>query len=165
MRDGEMRSVLTLLEIGLCGSLFSQGDLDHLKKQSYLGLYNSHPFNCDSIGDDETTTLHDRICENLRLQRSDSMLRAYYDSVVVEIRKIDADTLLKRFEELQGSWREFRDEQCKYIVADVINGSVVYYDEGVSNNSSAAAYMFEMRKLTDIRVEELKRLVAFYRLE
>lgn len=146
-----MRISLVLTVLLLSGASHAQGDLVYLKQMEYLNLYRAHPFDCDSLGDDESTTLHDRICENLRLQRSDSLLKVYYDSLVVEIRKVDADSLLGAFDELQRAWREFRDRHSQVVGGDIVG------------NSSAAAVMFEMRKLTEIRIEELKRLLARYR--
>ncbi|MFZ1687658.1 MAG: lysozyme inhibitor LprI family protein [Flavobacteriales bacterium] len=145
-----MKIGTVLLALLLSDSCSAQGDLSYLKDMDYLEFYRAQPFNCDSLGDEEATTLHDRICENLRLQRSDSLLNVYYDSLVVEIRKVDGDTLLGTFEELQRTWREFRDRHCRVLIGDIVS------------NGSAAAVMFEMRKLTEIRIEELKRLLARY---
>lgn len=138
---------------GLCISLHAQGDLGYLNTQTYLDRYRAHPFNCDSLTDDLVNTMTDRICANLRLQRSDSVLKVYYDSLAVELRKVGDDTLLIAFEDLQRSWRKYRDRHCDVQIGEIVG------------NGSAAGYMDEMRLLTEIRIEELRRLLALYRYE
>jgi uncharacterized protein YecT (DUF1311 family) len=144
-------SIMMLLCMMLVRPAYGQGDLSYLKNIAYLDIYYDHPFNCDSLADDQVSTMTDRICANLRLQRSDSLLTLYYDSLLVETRRIGGDTLRRAFDELQRSWRTYRDEHCKALVGEV------------TGNWSAAAFMDEMRALTDIRIEELKQLLELYR--
>lgn len=148
-----MRSHIAVVFFVLCTSVQAQGDLEYLKTQLYLDHYRTHPFNCDSLTDDLVNTLTDRICANLMLQRSDSLLKVSYDSLVVKLREVGDDTLVTAFENLQRSWRQYRNRHCDVQIGEIVG------------NGSAAAYMHEMRLLTDIRTEELKRLLTLYRYE
>ncbi len=148
-----MKNIITILLTLTIGTCFGQGDLNYLKKNSYLNEYYINPFDCDSLQEDGVTSIQDRICANLKLQETDSILKIYYDSVRAEIVVNNNDSLSQSFELLQKSWRQFRDIHCEALYG------------GYSTSAGAVIYMDEMKKLTKIRIEEMKGLLKIYRNE
>jgi hypothetical protein len=146
-------SLFLLFSIFLC--TYAQGGLEHIKKQSYLQLYNG--FDCDNIPDELYSTLSEKICANLALQRSDSILVLYYDSLKVELEAFGGPALVLQFDSLQTSWRSFRDTHCTIIWNK--------YEGCGGCNLRATHYMTVMRELTDLRIATIKEWLALYRRE
>lgn len=129
----------------------AQGDLSYLKNLEYLRIYRAQPFNCDSLSNAQVNTMTDRICANLQLQRSDSILKVEYDRLLVEVERVGGDSLVTTFNDLQYAWRTFRDRHCKSVAPEI------------TGNASATEWMNEMRRITDIRTAELRQLYSLYR--
>lgn len=129
----------------------AQGDLDYLKDNVYLKHYYDRPFDCDTLRADGVSSLEDRICANLRLQRADSVLKVYHDSVRVEMLRYEGEVLVESFDLLQDAWRYFRDTHCNSLYG------------GYGTSTGAVLYMDEMRRLTEIRIAEMKGLLRVYR--
>ena len=132
------------------GTSFAQGDLSYLKNNVYLDYYYEQPFDCNTYTEDGVNSIHDRICSNLQLQKTDSILKIYYDSVCVELGKFNSDSLILSFELLQENWRHYRNMHC-----DQLHG-------GYQTSLGAVLYMDEMRKITEIRIVEMKYLLGLY---
>lgn len=146
-------SGLLLLLIPVFGH--TQGGLDHIKNQSYLQMYKG--FDCDSIPDEMYSTLSEKICANLALQRSDSVLVLYYDSLKIELEAFGGLVLVEQFDSLQASWRSFRDKHCKIIWNK--------YEGCGGCNLRATHYMTAMCELTDLRIATIKEYLTLYRRE
>ena len=138
-------------------NLSGQGGLDHIKNQKYMKYYDLLNINCDSIPDSLASMLTYRICANIKLQKSDSILTLYYDSLKTEMFKFGGNIMVQEFDSLQFAWRNYRDSHCKVIWDK--------YKDAFSGHMRAIHYMDEMKKLTDIRISEIKRLIYFYREE
>jgi uncharacterized protein YecT (DUF1311 family) len=140
-------TILFALSVGIC---VGQGDLKYLKDNFYLEQYYLSPFNCDSLTQDGLFSIQDRICANLKLQEADLILETYYDSVRTEILSFKNDSLIQSFESLQLSWREYRNSHCETLYG------------GYETTTGAVIYMNEMRRLTEVRIEEMKALLKIY---
>lgn len=152
-----MKLYLLILFLFLFSSqtLFGQGGLEHIKNQPYMKSYKIMPFNCDPIPDSLYSSLAMKICANLKLMESDSVLIIYCDSLKSEIESFGGSVLVNKFDSLQTVWRKYRDIHCR-IIWD-------YYEGCSFCNQRAVHYMNEMKKLTDIRISEIKRLIDLYR--
>lgn len=122
-----------------------------------MEIYERRPFDCANRTDEESTTLHDKICANLKFQKSDSLLSVVYDSLLMEMNAFGGDSLVHSFEVLQKGWRDYRAEHCE-VIWDMYEGCG-------GCNTRAAHYMRCMRELTDLRTLALGRLLKFYREE
>lgn len=133
-------------------TIFSQGDIDHIKNQPYLKDFDKSK--CDSTIDN---ALSGRACQNLAFQRSDSILTVFYNKInkifeTSELKKIKKQK--KQFIELQNKWREFRLNHCKIYSA--------YFSGSSSGNTSASVFMGCLEELTVNRTSEIKSLIQIY---
>ncbi|MCB0705809.1 MAG: DUF1311 domain-containing protein [Saprospiraceae bacterium] len=147
MKNYNILSLSLSLITGIC---YGQGDLDYLKENLYLTEYYKNPFDCDGLPDDGIYSLDDRICANLKLQEADSTLSFYYNEIKIALLSIHNAQLIQSFETLQQSWRTYRDLHC-----DTLYG-------GYETHTGAVLYMTEMRRLTEVRIEEMKSLLDIY---
>ena len=149
-----MKNLIAILFVVCFSSTTMRGQelREILKSQSYLEIYYKRPFDCfsDPLPDNLINTMTDRICANLKLQRSDSIVSLYKDSVRAEIMKMHNDTLLSTFDIAHKSWLKYRVEHSKAL------------NTYMGSNTAAEAYMNELRLLTDIRINELKTILNSY---
>lgn len=124
--------------------VFSQGHIDHIKNQEYLKLRGI--VNCDEIEDN----LSARICANLAFQKSDSILVVIYDSLLLIAQDHYIDDLTSKIEELQTTWRTFRDQHCSII-----------YDGFAGGHVQGIAFLTCLKEITDDRIHELRELLEF----
>ncbi len=152
-----MKFYLSVLIIILLSfqNLSGQGGLDHIKNQKYMIHYKANPFNCDTIPDSLFSSLTLKICANLKLTESDLILIQYYDSLKSEMQTFGGKKLVLNFDSVQSAWRNYRDIHCR-VIWD-------YYEGCSFCNDRATHYMTEMRKLTDIRISEIIKLIDIYR--
>lgn len=126
---------------------YSQGHIDHIKKQEYLK--HKDKVDCNNLAYDN---LSEKICANLAFQKSDSLLTLIYNSFLNKAKGHFVDSLKFKVTLMQSSWRKFRDEHCAIIWDS-------YKDCG-SCNIRAVAYLTCLKELTDGRIIELKKLYA-----
>ena len=119
---------------------YSQGGIDHIKKQQYMKRANK--INCDSLDGDNLSA---RICANLRFQKSDSLLTVLYKKLLSEQQTDAAKNYLVN---LQKSWRKFRDAHCSIIWKQFEGGSI-----------QAEEYLNCLTELTNHRRQELEKLL------
>ncbi|MEL6672048.1 MAG: lysozyme inhibitor LprI family protein [Bacteroidota bacterium] len=137
--------------------LRAQPEYSHLAEQSYLKYYEAHPFDCANIPDSLFSTLSMRICANIKLREQDVILAGYVDSVRQQIGRWKDDTLLMEFEALQKAWRRYRDRKASLIYQS--------YEGCGGCHLRSIHYMGTLRRMTEIRIEELQRLLTYYRQE
>ncbi|MCB0790545.1 MAG: DUF1311 domain-containing protein [Flavobacteriales bacterium] len=128
----------------------AQGDLQHLRNEPYLQGYYEHPVDLDSIPNDGSVTFYDRVRANLQLQEADSVLRTVHDQLRVRIIALHDDTLLRTFDDLQAAWRAYRDAHCRSTYG------------GYVTTTGAVMFMNEVRRLTELRTEEMRALLEAY---
>lgn len=121
---------------------YSQGHIDHIKNQAYLK--NKNQVKCDQIEDN----LSARICANLAYQKSDSILVEIYDSLLLVAKDHYIDSLAFKIEQMQTTWRAFRDQHCSII-----------YDSYEGGSMQGIAYLDCLKELTDDRIKELQELM------
>ena len=119
---------------------YSQGEIDHIKNQSYM----TNKADCD---DPDGDNLNSRICANLRFQKSDSLLVIVYKKLLSEQA---TDSARKYIIDLQKEWRVFRDKHCSIIWSS--------YKES-TGHVQARAYLDCLTELTNHRRKELERLL------
>ncbi|MCB0789702.1 MAG: DUF1311 domain-containing protein [Flavobacteriales bacterium] len=124
-----------------------QGDLQHLKENLYMQDLHLRALDCDSLTDIQVNTMTDRYCENLRLQRADSVLKARCDRYEQGFTGEDAQAQLLAFRDLQDAWRTYRDTHCRPDCAEI------------RSNGAAANCMWCMRRITEVRIAELDLLL------
>jgi|GEM_PF-2879010 len=147
-------SVLIVL-IAVTHNLMAQLDFEHLKNQPYLKNYYKNLYDCNNIPDSLYSNLSLRICANIKLQHSDSVLSLYNDSLRTAIIKWENENLLSSYDSLQASWRKYRDEQAKTVWRT--------YEGCGGCHLRAIHYMTLLRQLTEVRITELKSLLQIYR--
>lgn len=96
-----------------CNDLLNKIDIKNLKNQSYLKL--AKQINCDSTNG---TTIEDRICANLELQKQDSLLNIALSIRINECNTSGDTTLLKKLLLSQDLWERYRYAHCSSCVLD-----------------------------------------------
>jgi hypothetical protein len=155
-----LKLVLLFLIIMLDKSWCQHGiGLESIKNQKYLEFYYKEPFDCENLSDSNINTFTDRICANLALQKSDSILTLYYDSLKIELKKFGGDSLIQVYDKYQKEWRNYRDKHVDVFYENLSKSSEY------KTNLFWVAYMDEMKKMIDFKTDELKILFNFYRKE
>lgn len=96
-----------------CNDPPSKIDIKNLKNQSYLKLISQ--INCDSTNG---TTIEDRICANLELQKQDSLLNIALN-IRIEYCITSGDTiLLNKILLSQDLWERYRYAHCNTCVLE-----------------------------------------------
>ena len=142
-------------------SVQGQGHLDFIKDQPYL----KYDIDCDCRTDECYSSLWVRYCANLALQKSDSILKLYYDSLLTVMTEFEvhfkgdaedpdsnAYMLKTSFIRLQENWRQHRSAHCK-----------LYWPKDGNSNHYASIYMNCMRYLTELRIQDLVGLLTYYK--
>lgn len=119
-------------------------DMKILKDQSYMRY--KDVTNCDSI----ETTIEERICANLRLQREDSIMNLAFKKAVARYRS-DGDTAgLRHLIKGQEAWEIYR-----YYQSNAVSSS-----EPHPGPRQAIDFMTEAADITRKRGEELRRMTG-----
>ena len=98
-----------ILKATLQTSPFQKIDMMVIKNQSYLKLLRN--INCDSTSG---TTIEDRICANLELQRQDSLLQVELSALLGE--KAQDTAVITKILNSQEIWERFRCAYCSNFV-------------------------------------------------
>ncbi len=71
--------------------------------------------NCDST---QGSTLENRICANLELQRRDSLLQADLDMLIAKYRALGDTVVVKKIRRSRDIWEKFRFSECDIYVEE-----------------------------------------------
>lgn len=118
-------------------------DIKNLKNQSYL--IHAKKIKCDST---TGTTLEDRICANLELQKQDSLLQFELRALIIEMKIFNDTTLKKKIKLSQDIWERYRYAHCANCV-----------EEG--NRFDMILFMRCAAELTIKRREDIKKLYGY----
>lgn len=148
----KMKQILIILLL-LNGAVYAQGDIDQIKNQPYMKLN----IDCSCDADSCVSSIRNRYCANLSFQITDSLLSVSYDSLLVLMRTFSSletksDSLAMSFIKMQKEWRNYRHEHCKCF----------WSDPDCNSNYCGTLYLKCMQYLTEIRLEELNRLIEYY---
>lgn len=142
-----MKVKLLMLLCLLCTlqTAYSQRHIDHIKNQKYL--QQKKDVDCNNLPGDN---LSERICANLSFQKSDSLLALIYDDLLKLSKTNASKDMHQKIVEMQLNWRKFRDSHCEIIYDS--------YENCGGCHQRAISYLVCMKELTDIRIEELRKL-------
>jgi uncharacterized protein YecT (DUF1311 family) len=138
--------ILTVLCIFHSYTLFCQGHIDNIKNQKYLK--DSHKVDCNNLPAGDNAA--ERICANLKFQKTDSILIAVYDSLRSIAAEQFVDSLEYQVIEMQTAWRALRDQHCR-VIYDSYEGCAGCHERSI-------AYLLCLTELTEDRINQLRLL-------
>lgn len=136
------------------GVAYTQGDIDNIKNQPYMKLN----IDCNCVTDSCVSSIRNRYCANLSFQKADSLLMVSHDSLLVLMRTFSStettsDSLAISFKKMQKEWRNYRQEHCKLF----------WSAPDCNSNYCGTLYLKCMEYITEIRLEELNRMIEYYK--
>lgn len=103
-------------------------DMQIIKNQSYLKF--AKQINCDSTME---TTIVERICANLELQKQDSLLQLELGNLINELQTINDTVTIKKIKLTQEIWEKYRYSHCDACVVDKTSSQMILFMKCATN--------------------------------